>query len=48
MVEAPLISVRRPGIVLDKGWTILNATNLAGEVQRSLPVLLPGHPSLEP
>jgi len=28
-VEAPLISVRRPGLVPDKGWTELNAASSA-------------------
>ena len=45
--DSPLMSVHRPGIVLDSGRTGLNETNSAGEVGSYSPELFPDRPSLE-
>ena len=45
--DNPLMSVRRPGIMLDSGRTKLSGTDSAGEVGSYSPVLLPDRPSLE-
>ena len=45
--DNPLMSVRRPGIMLDSGRTKLSGTSSVGEVGSYSPVLLPDCPSLE-